>query len=120
MYIDAIIIIFLTVVILFIVWNKKNNREYKAMVDRVTTFINDVKDIEDGYEGLAEDGRIVDRRKHPEATPIGKNPKKVTLKNLDLDCSECDYLVQYLDEDKWGKVCGKCGRDMSVFWDMDV
>ena len=28
-------------------------------------------------------------------------------------CSNCEYLVDYLDEDKWGEVCGKCGKPMS-------
>lgn len=38
-----------------------------------------------------------------------KKNKKIEI------CEECKYQVDYLDEDKWGKVCGKCGTDMSKY-----
>jgi len=43
--------------------------------------------------------------------PIGSDNKMVVKEDGLTDCDECNYLIQYSDEDKWGDVaCGKCGR----------
>jgi hypothetical protein len=57
------------------------SKEQKA---RTLDLVNTTKIIESGYAGVLSNGNIVDRREHPEATPIQENslfntpkPKKI-------------------------------------------
>lgn len=41
---------------------------------RIAALLKTVKFMEEGYGGMTKEGRLVDRREHPEATKIAANP----------------------------------------------
>ncbi len=65
-------------------YNHKGDETCEQTKARVAELMKGLEVIKSGYAGILQNGNIVDRREHPEATPIQENsmfgtpkPKKI-------------------------------------------
>ena len=53
---------------------------------------------------------IIEYEQNGEVINLEKDYSNNELK--ETNCDECDYQINYMDENKWPNICGKCGIDM--------